>query len=490
MRWRPQQLLTEAEVRKGLRMVIGDGLATETMTVFTAGPFLVAMALLLGATNLEIGILAALPTFTNVFQLISIWLVRRYNNRRVISVVCSILARLPLVVIGIVLSVMDTVSVSPVIFFLFFYYFFGSVAGPTWNAWMKDLIPENRLGAYFSRRSSYMQILNVILSLAMALLVDYVKNNHPAYELMTYRWMFIVAGLVGIAGALVLARAPEPQSFLSRENIFRLLGRPLRDGNFRRLLTFNSCWVFAVNIASPFFTVFMMKSMGLSLSYIIGLTIVSQLFSILTIRIWGKFADKYSNKTIIAIGGPLYILCLIGWCFVGIYSRAYMNLSLLVLIHMAMGVSTAGINLSLNNIGLKLAPAKESIVYLSAKNIITALFSSIAPLLGGYLADYFNQRSLTVNAQWTGPRIDKVLHLVSLHEWNFLFLIGAALAFIALEFLFAVKETGEVEKDEVVRLMRSNIKNNLKEYFLIGQLVTWHDQFWGLFRRKTSNRSS
>lgn len=471
-------------------MVIGDGLATETMTVFTAGPFLIAMALLLGATNLEIGILAALPTFTNVFQLISIWLVRRYNNRRVISVICSILARLPLVIIGVLLSVMDTVSVSPVIFFLFFYYFFGSIAGPSWNAWMKDLIPENMLGAYFSRRSSYMQVLNVILSLAMALLVDYVKDNYPTFELMTYRWMFIVAGLVGIAGALILSKAPEPQSFLSRENIFRLLGRPLNDGNFRRLLTFNSVWVFAVNMASPFFTVFMMKSMGLSLSYIIGLTIVSQLFSILTIRIWGRYADRYSNKTIIAIGGPLYIICLIGWCFVGIYSRFYMNLSLLVLIHIAMGISTAGINLSLNNIGLKLAPAKESIVYLSAKNIITALFSSIAPLLGGYLADYFTHRALKVNAQWTSPQVDKVLHLVSLHEWNFLFLIGAGLAFIALEFLFAVKETGEVEKDEVVRLLRSDIKNNLKDTFLIGQLVTWHDQFWGIFRRKASNRSS
>jgi hypothetical protein len=33
--------------------------------------------------------------------------------------------------------------------------------------------------------------------------------------------------------------------------------------------------------------------------------------------------------------------------------------------------------------------------------------------------------------------------------------------------------------------MRSSIKNNLKEYFLIGSLISWHDQLWGLFKKKT-----
>lgn len=332
-----------------------------------------------------------------------------------------------------------------------------------------------------------MQTLNVVLSLALALLVDYIKNNYPRYELTAYMCMFIAAGIVGIVGALVLSRTPEPMSTMSRENIFRLLRKPLHDGNFRRLLTFNSMWVFALNIASPFFNVFLMKVMGLSLSYIIALTIFSQLASILTIRLWGTYSDKYSNKTIIAIGAPLYILCLIAWCFVGIYSRFYMNFGLLALIHLAMGVSTAGINLALNNIGLKLAPSNESIVYLSAKNIITAIFSCLAPLIGGILADYFDERAIIVNMQYAGPRLDKVLHLISLKGFNFLFLIAAGLAFIAVEFLFSVKETGEVEKDEVVKMMRSNLRNSLKEKYVIGQLMSWHEQFWGLFRRRPSS---
>jgi len=485
MNLRPKKELSDAEVQKGLKLVIGDGLAAEAMTTFTGGAFLVAMALLLGASNFQIGLLAAMPTFTNLFQLLSIWLVRKYNNRRAISVICSVLARVPLLIVGSLALFFSSYSVSLLIFFLFFYYFFGSIAGPSWNSWMKDLVPEKSLGSYFSRRSSFTQTLNVVLSLSLAFVVDYIKKRYPQYELTTYASMFIFGGVVGLTGAWFLSRTPEPQSYLARENIFRLFKRPIQNHNFSSLLIFNSAWVFSLNLATPFFTVFLLKSMQLPLSYIIVLGIISQLSSIFTIRIWGRYADKYSNKTIIAIGAPLYILCIIAWCFVGIYTRFYANLALLVGIYIFTGISTAGINLSLTNIGLKLAPKEEAIVYLSVKNIITAFFSSIAPLIGGFLADYFLQRHLSITAQWTGPHLSKIFRLISLHEWNFLFGIGAILAFISLEFLVPVKEVGEVEKDQVVKVMRSSIRNSLKDAFVIGQLINWHEQLWGFIRKRT-----
>src|SRR3954471_21254171 len=107
-------------------MVIGDGIAAEAMTTLTGGSFLIAMALLMGASNFQIGLLAALPTFTNIFQLFSIWLVRRYNNRRAVSVISSLFARIPLLVIAIVI-LFFSYSINTVIVFLFFHYLFGSI---------------------------------------------------------------------------------------------------------------------------------------------------------------------------------------------------------------------------------------------------------------------------------------------------------------------------------------------------------------------------
>ncbi|RYG04837.1 MAG: MFS transporter [Chitinophagaceae bacterium] len=489
MNLKPKETLTDDEVKRGLKLVIGDGLASEAMNALTAGTFMVALALLMGASNFQIGVIAALPTFTNIFQLIAIWLVRKYNNRRAISVICSVVARTPLIVIGLLaVFAPEFQSIQLLIFFLFFYYLFASFAGVSWNAWMKDLVPENILGAYFSRRTKYSQIMNVSLSVILAFGVDYLKDRYPDMQMSTYGGMYIAGGVIGIIGALVLSRAPEPQSYMSKENIFTLLKRPLRDPNFRRLLVFNSAWVFALNIAIPFFSVYMLKTMHLSLSYIIVLTIISQLCSIFSVTLWGAFSDRYSNKTVIAIAAPLYIICILAWCFVGIYTSFWANLTLLILIHIFTGVATAGINLSLINIGLKLASRQESIVYLSAKNIITAFFSSIAPLIGGLMADFLTSRRLNITAQWVDPKLAKEFRLLALHEWNFLFLIGAILALMSLQLLTRVKEVGEVEKDVVVKVMRSTIKSNLKDNFIVGNLLSIPETVWGFVKRKNDNR--
>src|SRR5689334_3543294 len=301
MAWRPEPTLTDKKVNRAMRLVIGDGLASEAMTTLTSGTFLVAMLVLLNANNFQIGLLAGLPTFTNVFQLLSVWLVRRFNNRRAIVVICSFLARTPLIIIGLLILTFKSIPVESVVFILFFHYFFGSIAGPCWNAWMKDLIPEKALGTYFSKRTSYTTLLNILLGLAAAFFVDYTKHNRITAEINIYACLFIAGGIAGIISALCLSNTPEPLGKVTTGNIITVLQRPLRDRNFRKLLVFNSAWVFALNIATPFFVVFMMKKMGLSISWIIALTITSQICSILTVRMWGRFADRYSNKTIIGI---------------------------------------------------------------------------------------------------------------------------------------------------------------------------------------------
>lgn len=481
MDFRPKSELTEAETQSGLRNMIWDGLSSEVMTTLTGSTFLVALALLLGASNLQIGILAALPTFTNIFQLISVWLVQKFNNRRAIVVICSLLARIPLVITGILILV-GYAGIQTLISILFFYYLFASISGLSWNSWMKDLVPENKLGTYFARRGMLAQSLNVCLSIVVAVALDYLRKHYPGAERSAYAIFFIVAGTAGIIGCIFLSRTQEPESGITRTNMFTLMIQPLRNKNFRNLLFFNSAWVFALNIATPFFSVFMLKSMGLELSYIILLTILGQLAGILTYRMWGAFADRYSNKSIISIAAPIYIICIAAWCFVGIYSRPFMNFALLAAIHLLSGMATSGINLSLTNIGLKLAPSGDAIVYLSMKNMVTALFSSAGPLVGGLLADYFTDRSLLISAVWDGPEIDKQLRLISLHEWNFLFLIGALLAFFSMELLFRIKETGEVERNIVRKIMRKKIKSNLRDIFLIGSILSWQEQLFGLLR--------
>lgn len=463
---RPSNNLSEQEVDTGLRLVIKDGLATEAMTALTGGTFLVALALHLGATNFQIGLLAALPTFTNIFQLFTVWLVQKLKNRRLIAVTSNFLARFPLLVIGMLpFAFTSGTSLQVLIFLLFFHYLFGSFAGPSWNSWMKDLVPEKKLGTYFSHRGRLTQSLNVVMSLAIALSLDYIKAHYPAYEIPAYAVMFLAGGFLGMLGVYFLSRTPEPVTTITNTNIFKLLGKPIRNKNFRKFLTFNAFWIFSINLATPFFSVYQMKTLGLPLSYIIVLGILCQLSSIFSIKVWGKYSDQFSNKTIISICAPLYIACIIGWSFLGLSSKEFITLFGLVLINVFTGVSTAGINLALTNVGLKLAPKEEAIAYITTRSMINALFSAIAPMVGGFLADFFATHKLEWNIEWQGPTGIAEIHLLSLEHWTFLFVIGGTLAMLSLRLLKNVKEEGEVQRDLVVTEMKINFKSKWKSSY-------------------------
>jgi len=463
MELKPSPSLSEPDIRHGMRLVVRDGLYTEAMTTFTGGTFLVAIAVYLGASNIQIGLLASLPAMTNVFQLLAIWLVRKYRNRRAISVISLTLARLPLLVIGALPFISNGgTSINTLIFLLVFHYFFGSLSGPGWNAWMKDLVPPHELGTFFAHRSRLLQILNVILSLSLALVIDHAKLRYPDQEVFLYALMFLVGGTLGLAGVYYVSKTPEPEVKITGDHILGMLRRPFRDINFRRLLYFQVSWTFALNIAVPFYSVFILRSVGLPLSYLIGFNLLTQLSSIISIRMWGRFSDLFSNKAILKVCAPAYAMCILCWPLLSLSTSLAWLFPVLSVIHVVTGLATAGINLSLGNIGLKLAPRDASMAYIVARSMALAAISSLAPLAGGFLADIFQGQWIHWDFEIAGIHI----HVLDLKEWAFLFPIGSLLAMVSLRLLRYIREEGESDRAVVVGSIRKEINGSFTVNFV------------------------
>lgn len=452
MKFEPQVELSTEDVDRGLKLVVRDGLASEMMTTLTGGAFLVSLALLMGASNFQIGLIAALPTLANLFQLVAIYLVHRFANRRAITVISLVASRLPLLVVASLPFVFPAeMGVYLMIGLLFVHQFFGAIAGTSWTSWMKDLVPESILGEYFSNRSRKIMIVALTLSVITAVGLDYVEARHGKSLHVAYSVMFLVAGIVGVYGATLLARTPEPKIYPIRQNLFKLFAQPMKERNFRNLLIFNSLWAFAVNLAAPFFTVYMLKMLGYPLSYVIGFTILSQMSNIFFIRIWGRYSDKYSNKTVLRTAAPIYLVAILGWTFTTFPDKHFLTIPLLVVIHIMSGVALAGINLALSNIGYKLAPGKqEAIVFLSTRALVTAFFSGIAPVIGGLAADFFSRRQLNWNLEWDSPAGDRVIHTLSLQSWDFFFVTAFVFGIFALSRLSIIRERGESKRRVVM----------------------------------------
>jgi len=464
MKFTTSAVLSETQIASGERSILKDSLAGEAMVNLSGGAFITAMAIHLGASNFQIGLLASLPILTNIFQLLSIWLVKRYNNRRAVAVISSFLGRFPMLFAAFLPFIFSTaVGLKLLLTILFVHYFFGSVAGASWNAWVKDLIPEKRLGSFFSHRTRLVTILSAILGLAISFSIDYVKVNFPESLTLTYYGIFVTGGLIGLAGVYWLAKAPEPTPLPVEENVFDQFKKPLGDKNFRNLLIFNAAWAFSLNMAVPFFTVFLMKTMGLPLSYVIGFTILAQISNIFTIKSLGKFTDRFSNKTIISICAPVYISCILSWMYATVPDTKLYGVIFLAVISIISGTATGGINLALNNIGMKLAPRREAMAYMSSLNMVVAFFSAISPIIAGLLADALAGEQLLWTIQIKGAQGIRSLEIINLQGWAFLFVIGGLLAAASLKLLSKVKEKGEIQRERVILYMQIRLQKHIKK---------------------------
>lgn len=237
----------------------------------------------------------------------------------------------------------------------------------------------------------------------------------------------------------------EPQP-----SFFSTISIPFHDGNYRRLLSFLLLWGLALNMSIPFFAVYMLLRLGLPLSAVIGFSILSQAFNILFLRLWGPLADRFGFKSILSVSVSLYLLVVLGWTFTTMPERYSLTIPLLVILHILAGMASAGVTLATGTIGLKLAPKGQATAYLAAAGLATSLGAGLGPLLGGYLADFFNARQLSLIFTWTDPIHSIQLPVFSIIGFDFLFCITFILGLLTLSALVALREEGEVGREVVL----------------------------------------
>jgi MFS family permease len=425
-----------------LRLILYDALASEAMGTLTTGVFLVGFAVALGAGNFAIGVLAAVPFCVQLLQIPAVLLVERFRARRAISVWSTGFGRTFLLGAALAPLLGSSFSVVALIVSLAIYQAMAAIAGCAWNSWMRDLVPSSQYGRFFGRRTMATTALSITLALLGGVLVDSWKRYVPSHTVFGYSILFAIAAIVGFVGVYLLHITPDPPMAPAQKmaNPFTLLLEPLREANFRRLIIFLSSWNFAANLAAPFFTVYMLKSLGYPMTTVLALTIGSQLANLAALGLWGTLSDRFSNKAVLEIAAPLFLVCTFAWTFTGLAWVQPMVLYLLIVIHVLMGIATAGVGLASGNIAMKLSPAGQATAYLAANSVISACFAAAAPILGGLFADYFAAHQLTIAFTWTGAEKDVTVQVLNFQSWTFYFGMTCVLGLYALHRLSFVEE--------------------------------------------------
>ncbi len=284
----PQSELTPAERERGLQLLVVEAGFSGGAAALTSGVILTAFALHLGASNVMVGLLAAMPFLAQLLQLPAIQLVERWRQRKRIAVLSSLIGRTMLAAMAALAFFSGTTALLIFLAAQMLLCGLGAIGGCAWNAWIRDLAPDDRLGEVFARRTVWLTAISLVLGLVAALALDRTSAGSPARDLV-FAAMFATGCITGLISGRIVAMMPEPlmPPVTGRVGLRALLAQPLGDANFRRLLVFVASWQFAINLATPFFTVFIVRQLHFAVSFVLLLNVASLVANMLALRLWG-----------------------------------------------------------------------------------------------------------------------------------------------------------------------------------------------------------
>ena len=433
----------DARVERSLRHSVRDGVSY-SMMAGAGETYLSAYAIFLKASIAQISLLTALPSLLgSLAQVLSAWLAGFAPRRKTLilsGVLIQAVTWLPMIWLP---YFFPQHAVPIVIACVALYYAAGNFATPAWNSLMGDLVPERKRGRYFARRTQLMSIMTFLSLAGAGLLLHFLELTGETR--LGFMIAFSLAASARLYSAYHLARMHEPLRAPIPMALPQLSGlwQRLRASDFARFTLFLGMMNFAVAIASPFFTVYMLRDLHFTYLEYTASTGISVLAQFLTLNMWGRFGDIFGHRRVLALTGSLIpilpALWLVSpefWYILGVQTLG--------------GLCWAGFSLSAGNFLYDVMPPDKRATYAAIHNVLSnsAIFSGA--LVGGYLSTVIPTEIIIFGhtMHWTSGL------------WGVILISSLARATVALTFLRRIREVREVRPVSAGGLMIRVIRFN------------------------------
>lgn len=374
----------DPRARRTLLFSILDGVFYSIM-VGAGETYFIPYAIELGASNSVLGLLIALPILVgSLLQIASEPLLTLLRSRKrliAVSIGLQAVTFLPLVLVQ---GLESAWRAEVLLVIVCAYWGFGLLGAPAWTALMGDVVPESDRGAYFGRRSRYVQI-TTFLSLLAGGLVLYVFRQQERTDLGFTIVFGIAAGARLISMLFVcfhwdhpLDTSPPPRT---RAHLLDTLKEPRQRALVRYLTWMN----FAAYVAGPFFVAYMLRSPenhGLEWSYA-TYTIVSGvafLAKVLFFPLWGAASDRYGSRKCLVLAAWLIAAMPLPWLFPS--TSPQLLFAVILAAQMASGFAWSGHELCSFSFLLDSAPPPERPRLVACMNTINGVMVFLGSGLG------------------------------------------------------------------------------------------------------------
>lgn len=445
----PPAPLSAAEIDQGKRILVKDAAWASLSGALQGGVIMVGFALAIGAEPFVLGLLGSIPFIGQLSQLIGVAIVERVRVRKRIAVSALSVARGAMLILALIPLLPESARVPVLITMQLLIAVPSSIAGCAMNSWTHQLVPREGMGAFFAHKLFWATMIGCLGSLAAGFYVDYAPfGPGPG----VYSLLFAIAAAAGFVSIRYITRAPEPRMYAPTTHGFlSRMKPPFKDRGYRKLLILMASWNFATNLAMPFLAVYLMQRLGYTLGAVTTMWVTSQLANALTVYLWGRLSDRFTNKAVLSGALPLYFLCVLGLVFASAPAFDGIRLPALYAVHLIMGIASGGVSLATANLGLKLAPHEQGTAYLAAVSLVGAMAGGVAPTVGGALAQWASQTELSVLVHWVTAQGSDEFTVLAFGQWEMLFAMAALLGLYVMHAMSRIEEAGPVSGRAIIQ---------------------------------------
>lgn len=373
--------LTRLQTSRGMRMWNVNGMLESVYSAITTGVYTTGYALHLGASTAMIGLISASISIGQLLQAFTPLLIERLSRRKTLCLLAN----------GASSSLWLPIAFIPFLFFegyqlLAFIVCIAlskaamSVVSPARQSWLTDLVPDDIRGRFVARQRSLTASAGLITSVCAGFFLSTYSAGDSQEGFST---IFVVAVVFSGVGVWAWSRIPEPAK--TRGEVLpsnQLLRLPFQHRPFRRLMFLVSGRLLIAQIAAPFFTVYLLRTLEISFAQIAVFSAMQTIATIIMNPFWGYLADKYGYKPIMSITAMGLALFPLGWGFVTLENYWIM----VPLVQIWGGVMSAGWSTARFNLIIKTAPAVNRSAFLGCYSAVSRACAACGAVLGGIAA--------------------------------------------------------------------------------------------------------
>jgi MFS family permease len=221
-------------------------------------------------------------------------------------------------------------------------------------------------------------ISGVIAGLLISAMID--KIGMAGYSIA-----LVIAGismLLDISCFFFIKWPPMPEKTETNATLLSMMREVFQNKRFVKLIIFYSAWLFAANIAGPFWNVYMLEDLKMTFTQMSLYTqVASNIATVLVISRWGRLIDRYGNKPILQMVALIMVISPLPWFFATPASIGF------VLLSNVMGGSSWPVSdLCQQNLYLSHSPQVHRSMYIAVFLACINLFGvALANTVGGWL---------------------------------------------------------------------------------------------------------